>query len=313
MSADREEDYRFLHSMLMEKKLHLLFKVHECLKCFEQRSLVAVQQDAAHLASNLVEELKTHSCQEEVQELVVLLLRAHVQSLLRVHDAVAQGDFLPTLPPPPVGGMEEDEESIKIISLVKTQEPLGATIRTEASTGAIVVARILRGGAADRSGLIHEGDQLTEVNGVSLEHRKATDVPSLLARRQGNVSFTIIPASTQEVTPPNQTLIVQALFDYDPSQDPAVPCKDAALAFRRGDILQVVSMEDATWWQARHLRDGHRRAGLIPSQELHERRAGLQQPKALFTPGPVKPADEDEGTTAALVLMSLWVDAHISG
>lgn len=25
--ADREEDYRFLHSMLMEKKLHLLFKV----------------------------------------------------------------------------------------------------------------------------------------------------------------------------------------------------------------------------------------------------------------------------------------------
>lgn len=24
---DREEDYRFLHSMLMEKKLHLLFKV----------------------------------------------------------------------------------------------------------------------------------------------------------------------------------------------------------------------------------------------------------------------------------------------
>lgn len=25
--TDREEDYRFLHSMLMEKKLHLLFKV----------------------------------------------------------------------------------------------------------------------------------------------------------------------------------------------------------------------------------------------------------------------------------------------
>lgn len=24
---DREEDYRFLHSVLMEKKLHLLFKV----------------------------------------------------------------------------------------------------------------------------------------------------------------------------------------------------------------------------------------------------------------------------------------------
>lgn len=27
LHTDREEDYRFLHSMLMEKKLHLLFKV----------------------------------------------------------------------------------------------------------------------------------------------------------------------------------------------------------------------------------------------------------------------------------------------
>jgi len=25
--TDREEDYKFLHSMLMEKKVHLLFKV----------------------------------------------------------------------------------------------------------------------------------------------------------------------------------------------------------------------------------------------------------------------------------------------
>lgn len=31
-------------------------------------------------------------------------------------------------------------------------------------------------------GLIHEGDELREVNGVSLEHRKPKEIPSLLVR-----------------------------------------------------------------------------------------------------------------------------------
>lgn len=64
---------------------------------------------------------------------------------------------------------------------------------------------------------------------------------------------------------------MRALFDYDPNEDPTVPCKDAAVAFKRGDILQIVSMEDDTWWQACHLGDSNARAGLIPSQQLHER------------------------------------------
>lgn len=66
-------------------------------------------------------------------------------------------------------------------------------------------------------------------------------------------------------------LFVLALFDYDPNGDPAVPCKDAAVAFKRGDILQIVSMEDDTWWQACRLGESNTRAGLIPSQQLHER------------------------------------------
>lgn len=66
-------------------------------------------------------------------------------------------------------------------------------------------------------------------------------------------------------------LFVQALFDYDPDEDPAVPCKEAAVAFARGDILQVMSREDDTWWQARSLRSDDTRTGLVPSQRLHER------------------------------------------
>uniref|UniRef100_A0A8D3CTG4 L27 domain-containing protein n=1 Tax=Scophthalmus maximus TaxID=52904 RepID=A0A8D3CTG4_SCOMX len=122
--ADREEDYRFLHSMLMEKKLHLLFKIHERLKRFEKRSPIPVQEHAARLASDLVEELIYHGWRDEVKELVDLFSKPHFKSLLFVHDAVARRDFEPSLPPVPEDALVEDEDSVKIVSLVKTKEPL---------------------------------------------------------------------------------------------------------------------------------------------------------------------------------------------
>uniref|UniRef100_A0A668URI3 Membrane protein, palmitoylated 7b (MAGUK p55 subfamily member 7) n=1 Tax=Oreochromis aureus TaxID=47969 RepID=A0A668URI3_OREAU len=278
--TDREEDYRFLHSMLMEKKLHLLFKVNARLVPL----IINIRPRSSSLFQ-LAEELIYQGWREEVKELLALISKPHFQSLLHVHDAVAQRDFEPVLPPIPDDALEDEEDSVKIVSLVKTKEPLGATIKRDTSTGAIVVARIMRGGAADKSGLIHEGDELKEVNGVSLEHRKPKEILPLLARSKDEVRFKIIPAySREEMSTTKQKLFVRALFDYDPNQDPSIPCKDAALAFKRGDVLQIVSMEDDTWWQACHLEDSNGGAGLIPSKELHERRVALQRPKALFQP-----------------------------
>ncbi|KAG8013943.1 MAGUK p55 subfamily member 7 [Nibea albiflora] len=272
--TDREEDYRFLHSMLMEKKLHLLFKIHERLKRFEKRSPVPVQEHAASLASDLAEELICEGWSDEVKELLALFSKPHFKSLLSVHDAVAQRDFEPSLPPMPDDVLEEDEDSVKIVSLVKTKEPLGATIKRDKSTGAIVVARIMRGGSADKSARNHLL--------LLTAHTQA--------RSQGEVKFKIIPASTKEEMSSNKKkLFLRALFDYDPNEDPTVPCKDAAVAFKRGDVLQIVCMEDDTWWQACHLGDVSTRAGLIPSQQLHERRVALQRPKAMFKPQRVKP------------------------
>ncbi|XP_070701470.1 MAGUK p55 subfamily member 7-like [Pempheris klunzingeri] len=288
--TDREEDYRFLHSMLMEKKLHLLFKIHERLRRFEKRSPIPVQERAASLASDLAEELIYQGWRDEVKELVALFSKPHFKGLLSVYDAVAHRDFEPTLPPMPDDVLEEDEDSVKIVSLVKTKEPLGATVKRDKSSGAIVVARIMRGGAADKSGLIHEGDELREVNGVSLENRKPKEILPLLAHSRGEVTFKIVPAFFKEETPSHKKkLFLRALFDYEPTEDPTVPCKDAALAFNRGDVLQIVSMEDDTWWQACHLGVSNTRAGLIPSQQLHERRTALQRPKALFRPRRGKP------------------------
>uniref|UniRef100_A0A3Q2YK37 MAGUK p55 subfamily member 7-like n=1 Tax=Hippocampus comes TaxID=109280 RepID=A0A3Q2YK37_HIPCM len=203
------------------------------------------------------------------------------QSLLYVHDVVAQRAYEPTLPQVPEGIIDEGEDSVKIVSLVKTKEPLGATIKRDQSTGAIVVARVMRGGAAHKSGLIHEGDELKEVNGVAVDRRKPKEILPLLARSRGDVTFTIVPAFSEQE---ELSLFVRALFDYSPSEDPAVPCKDAAIAFKRGDILQIVTTEDDTWWQACHVSGSNARAGLIPSQQLQERRVALQRPQTFLKP-----------------------------
>ncbi|XP_061151428.1 MAGUK p55 subfamily member 7-like [Syngnathus typhle] len=302
--SDQEEDYRFLHSTLMERKLHLLFKIHERLRLFVKRGPAPVQEHATSLASHLFQELIHHEWRDEVKELFALFCKPHFKSLIFVHDAVAQRDFEPTLPQVPEGIIDDGEDSVKIVSLVKTKEPLGATIKKDQSTGAIVVARVMQGGAAHKSGLIHEGDELKEVNGVSLDRRKLKEILPLLARSQGDVTFTIVPASSEQEVQSNKKLFVRALFDYNPSEDPAVPCKDAAIAFNRGDILQIVSTEDDTWWQACHVGGGDTRAGLIPSQQLQERRVALKRPQTLFRQQQVKatgdlkttlvfPVDED--------------------
>ncbi|NWW86588.1 MPP7 protein, partial [Rhynochetos jubatus] len=58
--------------------------------------------------------------------------------------------------------------------------PKGATIKRDEHSGAIVVARIMRGGAADRSGLIHVGDELREVNGIPVDDKKPEEIIQIL-------------------------------------------------------------------------------------------------------------------------------------
>lgn len=65
---------------------------------------------------------------------------------------------------------------------------------------------------------------------------------------------------------------MRAHFDYNAASDPYIPCKEAGLDFSKGDVLHIVSQDDAYWWQARREGDRNMRAGLIPSRALQERR-----------------------------------------
>ncbi|KAE8278439.1 MAGUK p55 subfamily member 4 [Larimichthys crocea] len=168
--------------------------------------------------------------------------------------------------------LPDDEEATRIVCLVKNKQPLGATIKRNDITGEIFIARVIHGGLADRSGLLHAGDRIIEVNGFPVDGMEPEQVIQVVqARSQGTIMFKVIPITERPVH--HQTMLyVRAMADYSPQQDPTIPCADAGMSFRKGDILEIVDQTDALWWQARKLPSDTSCAGLIPSTNLLKRK-----------------------------------------
>jgi len=263
----------------------------------------------------------------EAVELVSLLSRFEVEGLLYAHDRIAE---LSSIAPAANvsdsdaemdGGVAPEsafissssnsngngssahpaDKTFKIIRLEKSNEPLGATVRNDGES--VVVGRIVRGGVAERSGLLHEGDEILEVNGVEVRGKSINDVCDLVGSMTGIITFLIVPvqptANSPAVTPPQQPNVVhlKAHFDYDPEDDLYIPCKELGISFMKGDILHVISQEDANWWQAfREGEEDQTLAGLIPSRTFQEhRREAVKQSMVIDT-------SENEITTKATFL-----------
>uniref|UniRef100_A0A8C2BKA9 Membrane palmitoylated protein 4 n=1 Tax=Cyprinus carpio TaxID=7962 RepID=A0A8C2BKA9_CYPCA len=192
------------------------------------------------------------------------------QALLSAHDTVSLRDYEPDLPPLPKD-LPEDEEAMRIVCLVKNNQTLGATIRRDDVTGEIYIARVIHGGLADRSGLLHAGDRLVEVNGHPVFGLEPEQIIQILAHSLGTIMFKVVPITDRPVN--NQTMLyVRAMVDYNPHLDPSIPCADAGMAFRKGDILEIVDQSDTLWWQAVKLPSISACAGLIPSTSLLKRK-----------------------------------------
>uniref|UniRef100_A0A8D2MCM0 Membrane palmitoylated protein 3 n=1 Tax=Zonotrichia albicollis TaxID=44394 RepID=A0A8D2MCM0_ZONAL len=270
--SNHKEEMGFLRDVFSERSLSYLMKIHEKLRHYERQSPTPVLHSAAGLVEDVIEELQTAPVNNEEKELLQLLSTPHLRAMLVVHDTVAQKNFDPALPPLPDNFDDDfDEESVKIVRLVKNKEPLGATIRRDEHTGAVIVARIMRGGAADRSGLVHVGDELREVNGITVLHKRPEEISQILAQSQGSITLKIIPAIKEEDRLKDSKVFMRALFCYNPREDRAIPCQEAGLPFQRRHVLEVVSQDDPTWWQAKRVGDTNLRAGLIPSKQFQER------------------------------------------
>uniref|UniRef100_A0A2K5NU40 MAGUK p55 subfamily member 3 n=1 Tax=Cercocebus atys TaxID=9531 RepID=A0A2K5NU40_CERAT len=276
--SNHKEEMGFLRDVFSEKSLSYLMKIHEKLRYYERQSPTPVLHSAVALAEDVMEELQAASVHSDEKELLQLLSTPHLRAVLMVHDTVAQKNFDPVLPPLPDNIDEDfDEESVKIVRLVKNKEPLGATIRRDEHSGAVVVARIMRGGAADRSGLVHVGDELREVNGIAVLHKRPDEISQILAQSQGSITLKIIPATQEEDRLKESKVFMRALFHYNPREDRAIPCQEAGLPFQRRQVLEVVSQDDPTWWQAKRVGDTNLRAGLIPSKRFQERRLSYRR------------------------------------
>lgn len=220
----------------------------------------------------------------DAQELANILNNPHFKALLESHDVVAEKSYEPSpqqepqLPPfeLPANGMTAD--AIRIVGLRKSpNEPLGLTVQVDES-GNLVIARILGGGMIDRQGLLHIGDTILEVNGVCVYTPE--DLQIQISKAKESVALKIGPSFDDGHTQLNVSqCYMRALFSYNPTEDSLLPCKEIGLAFSHGDILQIVNQKDPNWWQAKKV-GSNGPAGLIPSQELEERRKAFVKPEA---------------------------------
>ncbi|XP_022903363.1 MAGUK p55 subfamily member 7 isoform X3 [Onthophagus taurus] len=272
-----DEELGFLSDLLQSKELHALVNVHnKIITNGASDKFFPILSTSMNVMYDVLQVIASRtSLSEDCKELFYLFQKPHVQGLLYAHDAVAQKDYYPHLPEIPLE-VDEDEETVKIVQLVKSNEPLGATIKTDEKTAKIVIARVMHGGAADRSGLIHVGDEVVEVNGINVEGKTPGDVLTILQNSEGTITFKLVPANGKSSARESKVR-VRAHFDYYSSSDPYIPCKEAGLDFVKGDVLHIVSQDDGYWWQARKEGDRNMRAGLIPSRALQERRISLER------------------------------------
>ncbi|XP_015522155.1 MAGUK p55 subfamily member 2 isoform X6 [Neodiprion pinetum] len=172
--------------------------------------------------------------------------------------------------------------AVRVVGLRRNQdEPLGLTVQVD-DVGNLVIARILGGGTAARQGLLRVGEIVLEVNGKDVH--TPDELQQAIHEAKENLTLKLGPGLTNDGSRPlKSTCYMRALFDYDPSEDTLLPCREIGLPFQKGDILQIVDQADPNWWQARRVEgDGLGAPGLIPSLELEERRKAFVPPEADF-------------------------------
>ncbi|KAJ0061823.1 hypothetical protein NL108_012482, partial [Boleophthalmus pectinirostris] len=160
-------------------------------------------------------------------------------------------------------------------------EPLGVTLKLN-DKQRCTVARILHGGMIHRQGSLHEGDEIAEINGKSVANHSVDYLQKVLRETSGAVTLKII--SNQQSRSRICETYMRAQFDYDPSKDDLIPCKEAGLKFRTGDVIHIINKQDPNWWQGRVESSAADFAGLIPSPELQEWREASKSKAKEGTP-----------------------------
>ncbi|XP_078088739.1 peripheral plasma membrane protein CASK isoform X4 [Mustelus asterias] len=280
-----EKDLDFLHSVFQDQHLHTLLDLYDKINTKSSPQIRNPPSDAVQRAKEVLEEISCYPENNDAKELKCILTRPHFMALLQTHDVVAHevySDEALRVTPPPTspylnGDSPEsangdmDMENVTRVRLVQfqknTDEPMGITLKMN-ELNHCIVARIMHGGMIHRQGTLHVGDEIREINGISVANQTVEQLQKMLREMRGSITFKIVPSyRTQSAS---CEIYVRAQFEYDPSKDDLIPCKEAGIRFRVGEIIQIISKDDHNWWQGKLENSKNGTAGLIPSPELQE-------------------------------------------
>ncbi|XP_041501174.1 peripheral plasma membrane protein CASK isoform X2 [Microtus oregoni] len=292
-----EKDLDFLHSVFQDQHLHTLLDLYDKINTKSSPQIRNPPSDAVQRAKEVLEEISCYPENNDAKELKRILTQPHFMALLQTHDVVAHevySDEALRVTPPPTspylnGDSPEsangdmDMENVTRVRLVQfqknTDEPMGITLKMN-ELNHCIVARIMHGGMIHRQGTLHVGDEIREINGISVANQTVEQLQKMLREMRGSITFKIVPSyRTQSSScedlpsttqPKGRQIYVRAQFEYDPAKDDLIPCKEAGIRFRVSDIIQIISKDDHNWWQGKLENSKNGTAGLIPSPELQE-------------------------------------------
>ncbi|XP_067266393.1 peripheral plasma membrane protein CASK isoform X3 [Chanodichthys erythropterus] len=331
-----EKDLDFLHSVFQDHHLHTLLDLYDKINTKSSPQIRNPASDAVQRAKEtstedgsstalkhleyVLEEISCYPENTDAKELRRILSQPHFMALLQTHDVVAHevySDEALRVTPPPTspylngdspestnGDMDiENVTRVRLVQFQKnTDEPMGITLKMN-DLNHCIVARIMHGGMIHRQGTLHIGDEIREINGISVANQTVEQLQKMLREMRGSITFKIVPSyrnqqsscekespSTSRQSPANghssinssildlpstiqpkgRQIYVRAQFEYDPVKDDLIPCKEAGIRFRVGDIIQIINKDDHNWWQGKLENTKNGTAGLIPSPELQE-------------------------------------------
>uniref|UniRef100_A0A8C1LL95 Peripheral plasma membrane protein CASK n=1 Tax=Cyprinus carpio TaxID=7962 RepID=A0A8C1LL95_CYPCA len=321
-----EKDLDFLHSVFQDHHLHTLLDLYDKINTKSSPQIRNPTSDAVQRAKEtyaedgsstalkhleyVLEEISCYSENADAKELRRILTQPHFMALLQTHDVVAHevySDEALRVTPPPTspylngdspestnGDMDiENVTRVRLVQFQKnTDEPMGITLKMN-DLNHCIVARIMHGGMIHKQGTLHVGDEIREINGISVANQTVEQLQKMLREMRGSITFKIVPGyriqqsscedlpstiqpkGRQISRPPIKDtfsikIFVRAQFEYDPVKDDLIPCKEAGIRFRVGDIIQIINKDDHNWWQGKLENTKNGTAGLIPSPELQE-------------------------------------------
>lgn len=206
-----EKDLDFLHSVFQDQHLHTLLDLYDKINTKSSPQIRNPPSDAVQRAKEVLEEISCYPENNDAKELKRILTQPHFMALLQTHDVVAHevySDEALRVTPPPTspylnGDSPEsangdmDMENVTRVRLVQfqknTDEPMGITLKMN-ELNHCIVARIMHGGMIHRQGTLHVGDEIREINGISVANQTVEQLQKMLREMRGSITFKIVPS-----------------------------------------------------------------------------------------------------------------------